>query len=69
MYILSCSSICVCQFIASYMHCLHMYVCTLCAVSDIYICKHNKHDSVFVFNACVLLCESIAFVAFYQIPS
>ena len=46
MYMLSCSSICVYHFIASYMHCVHMYVCTLCAVSDIYMYKHNKRDSV-----------------------
>ena len=37
MYMLSCSSRCVYHFIASYMHCVHMYVCTLCAVSDIYM--------------------------------
>ena len=63
MYMLSCSSICVCHFIASYMHCVRMYVCTLCAVSDIYMYKHNS-DSVFVFNACNFLRESIVFLCF-----
>ena len=48
MYMLSCSSICVYHFyfFASYVHCVHMYVCTFCAVSDIYMYKHNERDSV-----------------------
>ena len=65
MYMLSCSSIFVYHFIASYTHCVHMYY-VLCVLCLIFTCtyKHNKHDSVFVFNACNFLRESIIFLCF-----